>query len=135
MKTTTSLLCRLAAVAALVFPAATLPSFAQTTATTDPVGFVTIAVAGNSATPGQPAYTFTSIGMTNAIAYQATTTQTAGSGNSIGGSSTLEDGSSTWANSAYNGAAGAITHYLEIVSGPGAEIGRASCRERVCYPV
>ena len=120
MKTNTSILCRLAAVAALVLPAATLPSFAQTTATTDPVGFVTIAVAGNSATPGQPAYTFTSIGMTNAVAYQASTTQTTGSGNSVGGSSILEDGSSTWATDAYNGAAAAITHYVEIVSGPGA---------------
>ena len=112
MKTTTSLLCRLAAVAALVFPAATLPSFAQTTATTDPVGFVTIAVAGNGGS-GQPAYTFTSIGMTNAIAYQATTT-------SVGGATSIVDGSSTWADNAYNGAAGVITHYVEIVSGLGA---------------
>ena len=112
MKTTTSLLCRLAAVAALLLPAATLRSFAQTTATTDPVGFVTIAVAGNGGS-GQPAYTFTSIGMTNAVAYQATTT-------SVGGNSTIVDASSTWADNAYNGAAGVITHYVEIVSGPGA---------------
>ena len=117
MKTNLSFLRHLAAITALLLPADL--SFGQTTATTDPVGFVTMTIAGNGSS-GQPSYTFTTIGMTNAIAYQAATTQTAGSGNSVGGSNKLEDGSSTWATNAYNGAASAITHYVEIVSGPGA---------------
>ncbi len=97
--------------AALLLPAATSVSLAQTS-TTDPVGFVTMSIAGNGSS-SQPAYTFTTIGMTNAVVYQATTT-------SVGGSTTLVDSSSTWADNAYNGASGAVTHYVEIVTGPGA---------------
>ncbi|WP_395749803.1 TIGR02597 family protein [Prosthecobacter sp.] len=89
-----------------------LASFAQAQVTTDPVGFVTLTVAGNGGS-GQPAYTFTSIGMTNAVAYQSTTT-------SPGGSTTLTDANSTWADNAYNGASGQITSYVEITSGAAA---------------
>ncbi len=110
MKTNRSLLRQLAAITALLLPA--VASFAQTTATTDPVGFVTMNISGNGGS-GQPAYTFTTLGMTNAVAYQATTS-------SVTGSTTLVDLNSTWADNAYNGAGGTVTHYVEIVSGPGA---------------
>jgi uncharacterized protein (TIGR02597 family) len=86
-----------------------LAGFAQAQVTTDPVGFVTINVVGNAGS-GQPAYTFASLGMTNAVAYQSSTTSAAGS-------TTLVDPNATWADNAYNGASGLITHYLEITSG------------------
>lgn len=84
----------------------------QAQVSTDPVGFTTISVAGNGGS-GQPAYTFATLGMYNAVAFQSTTT-------SVGGSSTLVDTSATWADNAYNGASGQITYYVEITSGTGA---------------
>jgi uncharacterized protein (TIGR02597 family) len=85
---------------------------AQTAVTTDPVGFTTINVTGNGGS-GQPAYTFATLGMYNAVSFQSTTTST-------GGSSTLVDPSTTWADNAYNGAAGAVSYFVEIISGTGA---------------
>ncbi len=98
------------AAAALVMLTA-VPAFSQS-ATTDPVGFVTMSIAGNGSA-SQPAYTFTTLGLANVVAWQSTTT-------SVGGSTSLVDASSTWADNAYNGSGGAVTHYVEIVSGPGA---------------
>ena len=114
MKTNASLLRHLAAIAALLLPAATQPSFAQTTATTDPVGFVTLTISGNGGS-GQPAYTFGSLGVLNAVAFQSVTT-------SVGGDTTIVDANATWTDNLYNSTiAGAPpTNFVEIVSGPGA---------------
>ncbi len=112
MKMTTLLLRNLTAATALVLAAVTGTSSAQTTAATDPVGFVTMNIAGTG-TSAQPANTFASIGMTKAVAYQGTTT-------SVGGATSLVDTGAAWADDAYNGAGGTVTHYVEIVSGPGA---------------
>ncbi|WP_395750842.1 TIGR02597 family protein [Prosthecobacter sp.] len=86
-----------------------LASIAEAQETTDPVGYTTIAVSGNGGS-GQPKYTFATLGMTNFVAYQSTTTSTAGS-------TTLVDPNATWADNAYNGAGGAISYYVEITSG------------------
>lgn len=86
-------------------------AFAQAQVTTGPVGFTTINVAGNGGS-GQPAYTFATLGMYNAVSFQSTTTST-------GGSSTLVDTSATWADNAYNGAGGAVSYFVEIISGTG----------------
>ncbi|WP_395737002.1 TIGR02597 family protein [Prosthecobacter sp.] len=86
-----------------------LASIAEAQETTDPVGYVTIAVSGNGGS-GQPKYTFTTLGMTNFVAFQSTTTSAAGS-------TTLVDPNATWADNAYNGAGGAISYYVEITSG------------------
>lgn len=84
------------------------------TASTDPVGFVTMAIAGGG-TVSAPAYTFTSLGLVNSVAFQSMTT-------SVGGSTTLVDANATWTDNLYNSTTvGAPpTHFVEIVSGPGA---------------
>jgi len=93
----------------IAFPS---PSKGQTEATTDPVGFLTMNVAGMGAGP-DPGYTFTTIGLTNPTAHQSTTT-------SVAGGSSIVDPNSTWADNAFNGAGPLPTHYVEILSGPGA---------------
>ena len=112
MKTNASFLRHLAAVAALLFPAATQPSFAQTTATTDPVGFLTLAVAGGGTTSA-PVYTFATLGMMNPVAFQSTTT-------SVGNDTTLVDPNATWTDGLYNTNGAFPSHFVEITSGPGA---------------
>ncbi len=114
MKTNTSLFRSLAAAVVLAFGTATHTSFAQTTSTTTPVGFVTIAIAGGG-TPSAPVYTFTSLGLVNPIAFQSTTT-------SAVGNTTIGDTAATWADNAYNSTtAGAPpTHFVEILSGSAA---------------
>ena len=113
MKKNLSLIRHLTAAAALAFLTATPNSSAQTVAT-DPVGFVTISIAGGGA-QGAPVYTFTSLSLLNPVAFQSTTT-------SVGGDAAVVDSAATWADNQYNSAtAGAPpTHYVEIVSGPGA---------------
>ena len=118
MKMNASLLRHLVAVAAFSALALT-GAQAQTTATTDPVGFLTMAIAGGG-TVAAPAYTFTTLGLFNAVALQSTTT-------SVGASTTLADANATWADNQYN-TNGVVTnangvapsHFVEIVSGPGA---------------
>lgn len=119
MKINASLRRHLAAVATLA--ALTLSGVqAQTSATTDPVGFVTMAIAGGG-TQAAPKYTFTTLGLLNAVALQSTTT-------SVGGSTTLVDANATWTDNLYNSTAAPVpprtvtppTHFVEIVSGPGA---------------
>jgi len=85
---------------------------AQTTSTTDPVGFVTIAIAGGGAT-GAPVYTFTSLGLVNPVAFQSATT-------SVGGDPALVDASATWTDGQYNTNGATPSHFVEITSGPGA---------------
>ncbi len=113
MKTNAFNFRHLAALAALLLPVAVQPTFAQTTATTTPVGFVTMSIAGNGGS-GQPAYTFASLGVVNPIVWQSTITSV--------GTTTITDSSATWANNAYNSTtAGAPpTHFMEILSGSAA---------------
>jgi uncharacterized protein (TIGR02597 family) len=83
--------------------------------TTDPVGFVTISVSGGGS-QGSPAYTFTSLGLVNPVAFQSTTTT------STGGATTLVDTSATWTDNQYNSTTpgAAPTYFVEITSGTGA---------------
>jgi uncharacterized protein (TIGR02597 family) len=115
MKTNTSFFRSIAAAVAVAFGAAPQTSFGQTTSATTPVGFVTMTVSGTGGTK-PTAYTFTSLGLVNPIAFQSTTTT------SVGGTTTIADTSATWANNAYNSStAGAPpTHFVEILSGPAA---------------
>src|SRR4029434_9062651 len=83
--------------------------FAQTTATTDPVGFITLNGAGNGGS-GSPAFSFRGLSMTRAVEYQ-------GSAESVG-ANTLVDNDATWTDNQFNGANGAF--FVEIASGPGA---------------
>lgn len=82
------------------------PAFAQTTATTDPVGFFTLNLAGTT----NSGLTFSALPLTRSVSYQ-------GSAETIGLNS-LTDNEATWTDSQFNGAAGAF--YVEITSGPGA---------------
>ncbi len=98
----------LAATVALI----AVPAFAQTTATTDPVGFTTMVIAAASAS--DPSYTFGGVGLTRAVSYQGSA-ETA-----TGGASTLVDNEANWTDNQFNGAASAVTHYVEITSGAAA---------------
>jgi uncharacterized protein (TIGR02597 family) len=97
---------RLAAAVAL---ASVGGSFAQTTATTDPVGFITLNIAGTGGASSNK-LSFTGLGMTRPVEYQ-------GSAEAIG-TNTVTDNEATWTHNQFNGANGA--YYLEIASGPGA---------------
>lgn len=79
---------------------------AQTTATTDPVGFITLNVAGT--TGGQTsAMSFKGLSMTRPIEYQ-------GSAETVG-QKTLIDNEATWTENQFNGANG--KYFVEITSG------------------
>ena len=110
MKTNASLLRHLAAVAALLLPAATQPSFAQTTATTDPVGFISLTAAGGG-TVASPKLTLLSPTLMQPISWQGAITQV--SANTTG-PTTITVSGVQWTNNQFNGAAGA--YYIEIVS-------------------
>lgn len=112
MKTPPRFVCGLAVAFILSVTALHRTAIAQTSTVTEPVGFTDITVAGNGGS-GNAAYTFTAIGMTKVVLRQGTTT-------SAGGAMTLVDTTATWADNAYNGANSTVTHYVEIVSGPGA---------------
>jgi uncharacterized protein (TIGR02597 family) len=81
---------------------------AQTTATTDPVGFITLTVA--SANGANPSLSFKGLGLTRAVEYQ-------GSAEAVG-TNTLTDNEATWTENQFNGANG--SYFVEIFSGPGA---------------
>ena len=89
-----------------------LPLFGQTESTTDPVGIVELNVAGTTGTAAQ-AISFKAIGLTQPVLYQGSAES------STGNTTTLVDAEATWTDNLYNGAGGAVTHYVEIVSGPG----------------
>lgn len=82
---------------------------AQTTATTDPVGFITLSAAGASG-GASSALTFQGLGLTRAVEYQ-------GSAETVG-TNTLVDNEATWTDNQFNGANGAF--YLELTSGSNA---------------
>ncbi len=88
------------------------PAFAQTTATTDPVGYVTMTIAAGTGSTAN--YSFDGLALTRTVAYQgAAETATAAT-------TSLVDNEATWTDNLYNGAASAITHYVEITSGTSA---------------
>jgi uncharacterized protein (TIGR02597 family) len=95
--------------AAAILFAASSAVFAQaTTATTDPVGFITLNVAG--ATGGTPALSFKGLSLTRAVEYQGSAETAAGT--------SITDNEATWTDNQFNGANGA--YYVEIAGGPGA---------------
>ena len=90
--------------AALTAPAL----LAQTTATTDPVGFITLTVAGTGGTVTNQ-LSFAGLSLTRTVEYQ-------GSAEAVGTAS-LTDNDATWTDNQFNGAAGA--YFVEITSGTG----------------
>ena len=96
-------------VACSIFAVASETASAQTTAFTDPVGYITLNVAGTGGT-GSSKLSFAGLGLTRPVEYQ-------GSAESVG-ANTLTDNEATWTNDQFNGSAGA--YYVEIASGAGA---------------
>jgi uncharacterized protein (TIGR02597 family) len=82
---------------------------AQTTATTDPVGFITLNIAGDGGS-GTGALSFKGLSLTRAVEYQ-------GSAETVG-TNTLVDNEATWTDNQFNGANGA--YFVEITSGANA---------------
>ena len=113
MKTNASLLRSLAASAALVLAAATQTSFAQTTATTDPVGFITLNVLGPG-TVTSPKLSLLSPTLTQPIAWQGVITVV--SANTSGPTVITVSSTPTapWTSGQFNGVNG--SYYVEIVS-------------------
>ena len=84
---------------------------AQTTATTDPVGFITLNVAGTGGTT-PAAFTFSSLGLTNSITYQgATNTVTTNS---------LTVTAGPWTANQFNANGTNPTYFVEIITPAGA---------------
>jgi uncharacterized protein (TIGR02597 family) len=82
---------------------------AQTTATTDPVGFITLNVPGDGGS-GAGAVSFKGLSLTKPVEYQ-------GSAETVG-TNTLVDNEATWTDNQFNGANGA--YFVEIASGANA---------------
>ncbi|MEO6787473.1 MAG: hypothetical protein ABI318_15180, partial [Chthoniobacteraceae bacterium] len=101
---TTALLLRPLAAAALVLFAAPHASFAQT-ATTDPVGFITLNVSGNGSV-ANPSLSLVSPTLTNPISWQGSITAVSGTTITVSGT--------PWTTDQFDGAAG--SYYVEIVS-------------------
>jgi hypothetical protein len=112
MKTSSLRLRPLAAAILGTFIASLAPALhAQTTATTDPVGFITLNVEAASATDSQ--LSFKALGMCKSVEYQ-------GSADIVvnGTNSTFTSNNASWANDQYNpvgATAATATYYLEIV--------------------
>jgi uncharacterized protein (TIGR02597 family) len=96
-------------IAALIACAFTASATAQTTATTDPVGFITLNVAGTGGTLASQ-LSFEGLSLTTPVVYQ-------GSAETVGASS-LTDNEATWTDDQFNDAAGQF--YAEITSGTAA---------------
>ena len=110
MKTNASFLRHLAAVATLLLPAATLPSFAQTTATTDPVGFITLTIKGTGGTQAS-AISFLGLGITPPVEYQ-------GIADSVNGT-TITSNNTAWTDNQF-ASTPAPGYFLEVTSGSNA---------------
>ena len=109
---TPSLICSrsIAALIACAFAAlATTSANAQTTATTDPVGFITLNVLGTGGV-GSNKISYQGLGLTRPVEYQ-------GSAETVGASS-LTDNEATWTDGQFN--AGAEKYFVELTSGAGA---------------
>jgi uncharacterized protein (TIGR02597 family) len=89
----------------ILFSAAASSS-AQTTAVTDPVGFITLNIAGTTG-GATSALSFKGLSMTRAIEYQ-------GSAETVG-TNTLVDNEATWTDNQFNGANG--SYFVEITNG------------------
>ena len=116
MKTNASLLRRLAASTALMLAAATQTSFAQTTATTDPVGFITLNVSGGGTTSA-PKTSLVSPTLTNPVLWQGLITNITTSGNT----NTITVSGTPWTANQFNGVPPfppniLVTHYVEIIA-------------------
>lgn len=92
---------------ALLFSANVINAQVVVTATTDPVGFITLAIAGNGG-GGSNTLSFKGLGMTRPVEYQ-------GSAETVG-ANTLSDAQAVWTDNQFNG----VPHYVEIISGPAA---------------
>ncbi|RYG60548.1 TIGR02597 family protein [archaeon] len=97
------------AVALLSLAPLSTPLFAQTTATTDPVGFITLNIDGTQQA-GSTALSFKGLGLTRPVEYQ-------GSAETVG-TNTLIDNEAVWTDNQFNGQNGSF--YVELTSGPGA---------------
>jgi uncharacterized protein (TIGR02597 family) len=82
---------------------------AQTTATTDPVGFITLNVAGTGGV-GSNKISYEGLSLTRPVEYQ-------GSAETVGANS-LTDNEATWTDNQFNG--GAEKYFVELTSGAGA---------------
>ncbi len=106
MKSLDLLLRKSVAVLAIAITAPLLQTASADTATTDPVGFVTMNIAGTGG-GSQGKISFKALGLTQPVVYQ-------GSAETVNvGTKTLTDNEATWTDSQFNGAAG--LYYLEIV--------------------
>lgn len=92
----------------------------QTTATTDPVGFITLNVAAPES--GATTFSFRSLGLTQEIAYQGSAERV---GNVAGTTrDSVTDNEATWTANQFNpvgATAGTATHYVEIVRPTGSQ--------------
>ena len=106
--------------AAAILLAAIAPSFAQTTATTDPVGFMTLTVAGG--TGSTAALTVKSLGLTTPVAYQGVAETADGTGSSSAANILIDtDAPTSPLGYAISPAPStANPYYLEITSGTAA---------------
>jgi uncharacterized protein (TIGR02597 family) len=93
--------------AAIVALGTPLVSVAQTTATTDPVGFITLNVAAGNTTSGK--LTFTGLGLTQQVAYQGNLESVT--------TNSITDNDATWTTDQFDGANG--KYYVELTSGTG----------------
>ncbi len=85
---------------------------AQTTATTDPVGFITLTINGATSTTSQ--LTFTSLGLDQPVAFQGTI--------STAGTNTIVGTGTAWNDNQFNPTGATVataTYYLELLSGVG----------------
>ena len=105
--------------AALIASSAVPASRAQTTATTDPVGFITLNATGQ---PAATSFSFKALGLTLAIDYQGAAERV---GNLNGTTrDSLTDNEATWTNDQFNlpnATVGSATHYVEIIRPVGAQ--------------
>ncbi len=112
MKTNTSSLRHFTAAVALVLGVSAQTSFAQTTsATTDPVGFITLTVAGGGSVTS-PKLSLVSPTVTQPISWQGAIATVTGSG--VGATTTITVAGTPWTASQFNGAAGSF--YVEVVT-------------------
>ena len=110
MKTNASFLRQIAASAALLLAAATQVSLAQTTATTDPVGFITLTARGGG-TLSNPKYSLLSPTLTQPISWQGAVTAVS---SNTSGPTTITVSGTPWTAGQFNGANG--SYYVEVVT-------------------
>lgn len=114
MKINPSSLRHLTAAVAVMLGVSAQTSFAQTTtATTDPVGFITLTVAGGGSVTS-PKLSLVSPTVTQPISWQGAIATVTGTGSGVGATTTITVAGTPWTASQFNGAAG--NFYVEIVT-------------------